>query len=222
MTILFDLDGTLIDSTEAILESFHKACEAFGFPRVSDAEITKLIGYPLDIMFASVGVDEAKVWDYVVQYKKNYRIISKQKTVLLPKAKETIELAATFARLGVVTTKTARYSEELLEHFGAMHHFETLIGRENVKHPKPHSEPIEKALESMGIKSKEDVYIVGDTKLDLESAKNAGIEALGVLCGYGEKCELDRYGFALFTDAFAAVEHLKNKAQKEKNQHTLS
>ena len=210
MIILFDLDGTLIDSTEAILESFHKACEKLGFPSPKDEKIKRLIGYPLDYMFAHVGVSEEKVWDFVAAYKEHYRKISKQKTVLLPNAKEAVELAATFARLGIVTTKTGRYSRELMEHFGLLQYFEVLIGREDVEYPKPHPEPILNAIEAMHPSKDEDIYMVGDTKLDMECAKEAGVKAVGVLCGYGSKKELEAYGYPLFSDSFEAVKYLKN------------
>ena len=210
MIILFDLDGTLIDSTEAILESFHTACEQLGFPSPKDEEIKRLIGYPLDYMFAHVGVPKERVWDFVAAYKEHYRTIAKQKTVLLPHATEAIEEAATFARLGIVTTKTGRYSRELMEHFGLLHYFEVLIGREDVENPKPHPEPIENAIAMMHPQEDEQIYMVGDTKLDMECAKEANIEALGVLCGYGSKRELELFGYPLFENALDAVAYLKN------------
>ena len=210
MIILFDLDGTLIDSTEAILESFHTACKRLGFPSPKDEQIKRLIGYPLDYMFAHVGVPKERVWDFVAAYKEHYRLISKQKTVLLPKAREAVKEAASFARLGIVTTKTGRYSRELMEYFGLLDYFEVLIGREDVEHPKPHPEPIENAINLMHPKEEEDIYMIGDTKLDMECAKKAGIKALGVLCGYGTKEELEHFGYPLFMDALEAIEYLKN------------
>ena len=215
MILLFDLDGTLIDSTEAILESFHTACRKMGFPSPADEEIKQLIGYPLDYMFAHVGVPKEKVWDFVAAYKEHYRVISKEKTVLLPKAREAVEEAASFARLGIVTTKTGRYSRELMEHFGLLHYFEVLVGREDVTHPKPHPEPILNALAMMRPQKNERAYMIGDTKLDMECAKEAGVEAVGVLCGYGSKDELEVFGYPLFTDSFEAVQYLKTNAAKE-------
>ena len=211
MTILFDLDGTVIDSTEAIVESFYYACDKHGFKHPLYEEITALIGFPLDVMFRNVGVAEEKIWDFVAAYKEHYRIISKEKTFLLPKAKEAVIEASSFARLGVVTTKTARYSKELLEHFGIMCYFETLIGREDVTNPKPDPEPIQKALERMGIDEKKDVFIIGDTVLDLEAAKNANIQAIGVLSGYGKKEDLIRYQFEICNDVYEAVASLEKR-----------
>ena len=62
--ILFDLDGTLIDSTEAILEGFRVVFEKFNKSYPGDAEVKKLIGLPLDVMFSHLGIKE-NVWDYV-------------------------------------------------------------------------------------------------------------------------------------------------------------
>ena len=61
MIILFDLDGTLIDSTEAILDSFGVAFETFDTPVPDDERIKEEIGHPLDAMFATLGVEEAHV-----------------------------------------------------------------------------------------------------------------------------------------------------------------
>ncbi|MBN2817165.1 MAG: HAD family hydrolase [Campylobacterales bacterium] len=208
MIILFDLDGTLIDSTEAILESFHHSLEEHGFAHPNDETIEALIGYPLDIMFLEVGVDESLVWDFVATYKEHYQKISTQKTILLPFAQEAIERASKIATLGVVTTKTGKYSRILLEYFGVMHHFQVLIGREDVEEPKPAAEPILKALEALNLDDK-DVWMIGDTKLDLESAKNAGVNSIGVTSGYDKKEVLTQYTKSVYEDALAAVKALE-------------
>jgi phosphoglycolate phosphatase len=211
MIILFDLDGTLIDSTEAILQCFHKAFDFYDYPHPSDAEIKALIGHPLDVMFARLGVEAERVWDFVTIYKENYREISKQKTSLLPGAKEAVELAATFAQLGIVTTKTGKYSEILMEHFGLMHYFKVLIGREHVEHPKPHAEPIFKALEAFEGFKKEDVWMIGDTELDLIAADAAGVNSIAVLSGYGTKEQLAKFTDVIFSDSYEAVKWLKSR-----------
>ena len=75
--ILFDLDGTLIDSTDAIISTFRHSFKELGFDfKGEDKDIKDLIGYPLDIMYKNLGVDETKVWDFVESYKNRYRIIS--------------------------------------------------------------------------------------------------------------------------------------------------
>ena len=210
MIILFDLDGTLIESTEAITSTFHHAFDIHNEKNPTDAQIQELIGYPLDIMFAKLGIQENRVWDFVDTYKKKYRTISKIKTELLPQAKEAVELASSFAELGIVTTKTGLYSKELMEHFGIMHHFEVLIGREHVENPKPHAEPILNALKEFNCDNKE-IWMIGDTKLDLISAKNAGVNSIGVLSGYDDIDTLKNFTDVIFSDAFEAVKHLKSR-----------
>jgi len=206
--ILFDLDGTLIDSTDAILHCFERAFDKYGDDPRDKEDIKKLIGYPLDVMFEELGIAKEVVWDYVDAYKECYRKISKQQTKLLPNAFEAIKEAYSFARLGIVTTKTARYSRELLEHMDVMKYFEVLIGREDVEHPKPHQEPILKALKAMNKEPSSDVWMIGDTFLDLESAKNAGVVPVGVLSGYGDEKELRKYTDLIAKDSLEAVRSL--------------
>jgi len=189
IVILFDLDGTLIDSTEAILESFRESFSVLGGDCPGEEEIKALIGHPLEEMYRRLGAGEERTQEYVRTYKETYRRIHTEKTVLLPGAAEAIRHAACFARLGVVTTKTGRYSRELLEYFGVMHHFEVLIGSEDVKRHKPHPEPIRKALELMGGVPQR-CWMIGDTCLDMRSAAAAGIGGIAVTCGYGSRGEL--------------------------------
>ncbi len=212
VTILFDLDGTLIDSTEAILESFRYAFGRFSEPPPADHEIKRLIGYPLDVMFESLGAKGHSVDEYVAAYKECYREISREKTVPLPGAKSAVEEAAEFAVLGVVTTKTARYSVELLEHMGLMDRFEVLVGREDVENPKPHPEPILRALDLLG-RGSENCWMVGDTLLDVEAARAAGVAPFALTCGYGAARELACATEYLAEDAAGAVKAIRRHSK---------
>lgn len=210
MIILFDLDGTLIDSTDAILESFHNSFDFYKYPHPSDKSIKALIGYPLDYMYRELGVEEENVWDFVATYKEFYRVVSTQKTYLLEYAREAIVEADKFAELGIVTTKTGEYSKVLMEYFEVMDYFKVLIGREHVENPKPHKEPILKALESFETINKE-IWMIGDTKLDLISASNAGVNSIGVLSGYDGVQALSKHTEHIFENALDAVEFLKSR-----------
>jgi len=208
--ILFDLDGTLIDSTEAILESFAVAYKTFKEEVPNDELIKAEIGHPLDHMFSTLGVEKEQVWDYVHAYKMHYRKISCAKTVLLPQAREAVELASKHATLGIVTTKTAKYSIELLEHMALMPYFKVLIGREDVEYPKPHPEPIQKALLKLPTVTT-DIWMIGDTCMDMLSAKHANIDSVGVTCGYGNHETLSKCSDNIYQNALEAVIFIANK-----------
>lgn len=208
--ILFDLDGTLIDSTDAIVSTFRFAFKEQGFDfRGSDKNIKDLIGYPLDIMFERLGVSKQKVWDYVDSYKNRYRVISVEQTTLLENAFEAVQLASKIARVSVVTTKTRMYTIPILDNFNITKYFEIITGRENVENPKPHPEPILKTLAQMNYdKNKDEVYMIGDTKLDLICANEAKVNAIGVLCGYSNEEELLKYTNIVKKDALEAIKYI--------------
>ena len=209
--ILFDLDGTLIDSTEAILESFYHSLHTHGAEKdINDTMITSQIGHTLETMFAGVGIKPELIDSHVAAYKLYYREIARQKTVLLPGAMEAIIEASMFARLGIVTTKTGLYSRELMEHFELMHYFEVLIGREHVENPKPHPEPIIKALEQMG-NTPVNVWMIGDTLLDIESSNRAGIECVAVTSGYDNEKQLLTLTDIIKPNALEAVRYIKKR-----------
>ncbi|AXX91219.1 hydrolase [Malaciobacter molluscorum LMG 25693] len=210
--LLFDLDGTLIDSTEAIITSFKHTFEQLAFDfKGKDDDIKNLIGYPLDIMYKDLGVEEERVWDFVDAYKQKYKDISKEKTLLLENVKETLQIASSFARLSIVTTKTAKYTKPLLEHLEILNYFEFITGREDVENPKPHPEPILKTLELMKYdETKQKVWMIGDTKLDLICANNAGVNCVGVLCGYANEDSLKEYSGFIVQDSLDAVNLIKN------------
>jgi len=210
MTILFDLDGTLIDSTEAILDGFEVAFKTFNLPPRSEEEIKALIGYPLDVMFERLNAPKELNEKLVTAYKLHYRKISTQKTKLLPFALEAIEEASKIATLGIVTTKTAKYSKELMEHFGVMDKFEVLIGREDVTHPKPHPEPILKAIHKLN-SQKEKTFMIGDTCLDILSATSAEVTPIAVYSGYATKEELEKCATIIKKDALEAVEWIESR-----------
>jgi len=211
IVILFDLDGTLIDSTEAIVGCFYHSFKELNFDfQGNDEDIKNEIGYPLDVMYETLGVPKENVWDFVDSYKNEYRKVSEEKTTLLPEAYEAVKLASSFARLGIVTTKTTLYTIPLLKNFKIFDFFETIIGRQEVTNPKPHPEPILNAMENLNITSDDTIYMIGDTKLDLIAAKEAGVQGIGVLCGYGKKNELKKYTNLIYSDSLAAVKGIQN------------
>ena len=213
-TILFDLDGTLIDSTPAIIDGFGAAFLAHGEPTPNPEAVKALVGHPLDFMFARLGAPTQLVPDYIAAYKARYEQIFLEQTSLLGGAAGALALASEVADVGVVTTKTSKFSVILLEYLGVMRFIKAVIGRDDVVNPKPDPEPINTALERLGKTSAQDkasAFMVGDTTMDLESAKRAGIAGVGLVCGYGKESDLREHSNLIFQNAFEAVKFIAGR-----------
>ncbi|VAY86724.1 Phosphoglycolate phosphatase [hydrothermal vent metagenome] len=210
-TILFDLDGTLIDSTDAIIESFDVVFKQLGLNECNHNKAKSLIGYTLEDIFLKLGLKKELVPDAICKYKVHYRKISLSQTSLLPYAKEAIQNANSFAKIGIVTTKMAKYITPLLESLQIQDFFQkdiNIIGFDNVTHPKPHSEPILKAIDMLNA-DLNNTWMIGDTKLDTQSAYNAKIKSVGVLCGYGNEQEMRKYTDFICHNSKEAVSFIK-------------
>ncbi|MBM0637466.1 HAD family hydrolase [Campylobacter sp. VicNov18] len=206
-TILFDLDGTLINSTNAILNSFQGALKTLGLISKNDEEIKNLIGYPLEQMFEMLYDDKANLSkDFVLAYREIYSQIYLSQTELLPQAKEALGLAYEIADLGIVTTKGGKFTPLLLEYLGIKKFFKTLITFEDITHPKPSPEPVVLALKRLN-KTQKNAYMIGDTVLDIQAAIAANIIPLALSCGYGKEEELKAY-CRVFLSAYDAIKYI--------------
>ncbi|ECP8727443.1 HAD family hydrolase [Campylobacter jejuni] len=204
---LFYLDGTLIDSTDAILNSFQGAFKALGLTSKNNEEIKNLIGYPLEQMFRMLYPDKVNLSkEFVLAYREIYAQIYLEQTTLLPKAKEALELGSEIADLGIVTTKGGKFTPILLDYLRVKKFFKTLITLENVTNPKPSSEPIILALKGLN-KTQENAYMIGDTILDIQAAISANITPLALTCGYGNENELKAHSM-VFLNAYEAVNYI--------------
>jgi len=210
MVILFDLDGTLIDSTEAIVETFYYTFEKFDINfKGSSKDIEKLIGHTLEDMYKEFGVEEKLINKIVLAYKERYSQISPFKTTLIDGAIEALIKANEIASVGIVTTKTTKYTLPLLQKLKIDKYYQTIIGRMEVTHPKPHPEPIQKALKNLNVTNcNTRCFMIGDTKLDLICANKAKILGVGVLSGYGTYEELSTYSPFVTNNALEAVKFI--------------
>lgn len=186
--LLFDLDGTLIDSTEAIVDCFFHTFDTLEMPRRPREAIVSTISLTLENQFRTMtdhNPDEcAKI------FRERYFRIGPDMTTLLGGAQEILtHCAESGVRMGFVTSKLRAASELLLDRLRMLHHFEVRVGPEDVKHPKPHPEPLLKALERLDLAPERVVYL-GDTPLDVKAAAAAGIRCVGLTTGYASEDEL--------------------------------
>lgn len=190
MAVAFDLDGTLIDSTPAIVESFHYAADKLGRARISDADIVASIGHLLEDQFRMFWPDADPILCARV-YRENYARVACQKTTLLPGARAVLETCAALRlKSAVVTSKKLLYAEMILEHLGVLQFFSVRIGPDEVTHAKPHPEAMLKCAAALEV-APADLAVIGDTDFDVRAAHAAGARCLCVTTGYDTRATLE-------------------------------
>ena len=179
-TILFDLDGTLLNTRELINRTFIHTFEHFRPEKVlTDEELDSFFGPSLRQTFSKYSEDEAEIQE-MIQYYREYNVsIHDEIVTAFPGAKALIRtLANKGYKLGVVSSKKADLVEHGLELFGMLEKMRIVIGEDDVEHPKPNPEGVLRAMEVLH--SKKALY-VGDGVGDILAGKNAGIDTIGVL-----------------------------------------
>lgn len=187
--VLFDLDGTLIDSTDAIVGSTQHTFEAMGRPVPTRAQILAGIGHPLPVSLAQLGMPDIPA--ATVIYRDHYAAIANDLTTLLPGVRETVEaFAEAGLQMAVVTSKRYEAAMPLLEYLRIGTHFALCIGPEQVKRAKPDPEGVLLAMQTFGVRPDETVF-VGDMYFDVEAAHRAGVACLAVSTGYESRASLE-------------------------------
>lgn len=207
LAVIFDLDGTLIDSTDAIVRSFNHMFDTLGEPRASREAIVGSIGHPLEEQLTFL--TSLDVRTCVEVYREHYEQTAQENTTLLPGTREILEaLDERGVRVGFATSKKREAAEMLLAHLGVLEYFAARVGPYEVTHTKPHPEPIQKAMALLGSEPHATAY-VGDMHFDILASRAAGVYTVGVATGYATREELASLApDALFDDLFGVREHL--------------
>ena len=183
--ILFDLDGTLTDSGEGIINCAQLALEHFGLPIPTREEMRVFVGPPLHDTFVKFGVPADRTDEAIAVYRSRYIPIGKFENRPYPGIPELLETLVSLGhRLYIATSKPETMSVEILEHFGLAKFFTRICGASFDKSRSSKDAVIAYLLEETG--EKDHMIMVGDTKFDILGAKVHGIPAIGVAWGYGE------------------------------------
>lgn len=218
--VLFDLDGTLVDSTELIVRGFYHTWEAFYGYCPSDESIVATIGMVLPeamVRLAKEGMQLGRILrrpssDEVAKLVEKYREFHHAYHDSLIKSYPGIgemldSVRSTGARVGVVTSKRRWSSERALEMFGLRQYVDVVICAEDSEKHKPHPEPIYRALESLGI-STERAAFVGDSTHDIQAGKSAGVVTVAALWGPADSDSLRQANADHYAEAPAEVPKL--------------
>ncbi len=182
-TILFDLDGTLIDSVDLIVDSYQHTFRVHGVRVLTREEVLAGIGTPLRAVFGGLTEHAAQIDEWVATYREFNLANHDQRVTAYPGAVAMVQrIKAHGLRLGLVTSKNRAGAERGLKLVGLADVMEVIVGADDVTHAKPHPEPVEKALAALGMPA-ETALFVGDSHHDIHSGRGAGVWTAGVTWG---------------------------------------
>lgn len=199
-TILFDLDGTLTDSGEGIINCAILALEHFGCPIPSREAMRVFVGPPLHESFIRHGVPADKAEEAVAVYRSRYIPIGAYENTPYPGIRELLAtLKAEGHTLYVATSKPEGMSVDILTHFDLAKYFDRICGASMDTSRSNKEAVIAYLIEENG--RSDNMIMVGDTKFDVLGAKHHGIPCIGVSWGYGDVQEMVEAGACAIADS---------------------
>jgi pyrophosphatase PpaX len=182
-TALFDLDGTLIDSIRLILDSYHHTLNQHNLPARTDEDWLKGVGTPLAVQF-SEWQESPEVLEAMIATYREYNLRHHDRMVTVyPGVLEAVrEIKAAGVQTGLVTSKNRPGALRGLKLVGLEALMDVLVCADEVTNPKPHPEPVEKAVALLGADPARTVY-VGDSIHDMHSGRAAGVKTAAALWG---------------------------------------
>ena len=194
-TVIFDLDGTIIDSAEGIINSFTYTFRKLGLPVPPRGEMGVFIGPPLLYSFGTIcGLGNEKAVEAVEIYREYFgKYGVHQNTVYAGAENMLAELCARGKTLLLATSKYELYAVQILENLGLSKYFSFIAGSEKDGGRGTKAQVISYALCKTGT-AKESAVMVGDRMHDTAGAAEAGVDSIGALWGYGSRTELEGGG----------------------------
>ncbi|HIT90920.1 MAG TPA: HAD-IA family hydrolase [Candidatus Merdenecus merdavium] len=194
-TVLFDLDGTLIDSAEGITKCTQYALEKFNIEVTDRKDLYPFIGPPLKWSFMEYyGFDEEKADLAVEYYRERFSVKGMYEHQVYDGIEELLKmLKERKVRLGVASSKNELYVKLILEDIKLDQYFDVIAGSLDEERSGK-TEVIEAALSQWNIQDKSEIVMIGDRKFDIIGAKETELDSIGVLVGFGTREELEDAG----------------------------
>lgn len=223
--ILFDLDGTLTESGEGIINCVQYALEKLGKKEEHPENLQCFIGPPLKEQFMKyAGLGEEEREKAVVYYRERYTTTGIFENRLYPKIPELLELLKINNKiLAVASSKPEVYVKQILEHFQIADYFTAIVGSELDGRRTEKAEVIEEALRRMHLEEERDkVLMVGDRSHDVQGAISCGLQCIGVAYGYGSREELEKAGAVYIADSVEDLGILASPNDEETTENVES
>lgn len=193
--VLFDLDGTLLDTSPGILKSIESTIEELGLEQITQEEKLRFIGPPLMASFIKYcHVSEAVASQAIAVFRRYYGNGNMLETNIYEGITEVITyLKEKGILVGIATSKKEGFARQLMEHFGLEPCFNSIKGSDE-KEELTKADIIKRCLEELGV-SYQDAILIGDTEFDAIGAEKVGIDFIAVTYGFGfkRKEDLDIY-----------------------------
>lgn len=191
-TVIFDLDGTLVDSLPDISGSVNFALEKTGMPKKSLMEVRSFIGDGVVALFQKMTgkTDENAIRSTVDIFESHYLEHCADQTILYPGAREILRDLKD-RKLALISNKPYEMVIKILKTLSIFYYFRIILGGESTKERKPHPEPVLKTLETLQ-SSPQEALIVGDGTTDIEAGKSAGVLTCAATYGYRDRAELEK------------------------------
>jgi phosphoglycolate phosphatase len=194
-TILFDLDGTLINSAEGITKCIQYALEKFNIFEPDLKDLERFIGPPIEHSFKEYyGFDDEKTIEAVRYFRERYSVKGIKEHTLFTGVEELLRsLKSHKIKLGIASSKLEESVIRILQGYKIHQYFDVLIGSvDGLRTEK--REVIQEAVKQLAVTDKAEVLMIGDRKYDVLGAKEEGIDCIGILEGFGGRAELKEAG----------------------------
>lgn len=204
-TILFDLDGTLIDSVGLIVDSYLHTFQAHALPPLSRSEILAGLGRPLRSIFGDLTDDPATMDAWIATYREYNLDHHDAQVTAYPGAVDMVRrIHAAGCRTGLVTSKNRLGAERGLALVGLSDAIEIIVGSDDVTQPKPHPEPVLRALALLDVPAAGCLF-VGDSHHDIYCGRGAGVGTVGVTWGPFDRAHLEEAAPDFYCDTPAEL-----------------
>ena len=209
-TILFDLDGTLTDSSQGIINSIIYALEKFDINDYDMALLKKFLGPPLHESFEKfMGFDKEKSLQAVKFYREYFSSKGLLENEVYAGVNDLLQnLKENGKTLVVATSKPQPFTDKIMEHFDLAKYFDFIAGSNMDTTRSKKAEVIEYVLSECYIKDKSKVVMIGDRAEDMIGAQSVGIDSIGVEYGYGTVDELKNAGATYIAKTVDELEDL--------------
>ena len=216
--VLFDLDGTLINSQEGITKGVQYALrEYLGIDEPDLESLRCFIGPPLALMFdQKYHVPAEKIEPAVTKYREYYDAVGINQCELYPGVRDTLaHLHKKGYRIGLASSKPEQSCVQILENLGVKDYFDDIVGASMGPERREKVLVLEEAFRRMGVSDRSQVVLIGDTKYDAVGAVKAGIDCIGVTYGFGTREELLAAGAVAVFDTLEEVEAYLDESEAE-------